>query len=394
MELLTDEQDTQGAGAAVAGDGAAGISFIDIVKMAVLCNGCLDGGIALVGYGGLGDKQGAVVQILTTGEAILNIACQALVVLTAILLHNAHLAVTNFNAGLQVQQVCAQSGCGRAAATLDQVIQLVNQEACFHLGGEGLQLLCQGVQVGSGLGQFAGFQNNQTLASGQVTGVDDPDVGVIRCGQTCVLVAGGEFRADVDVDDTVIVGSELCENIFVFTDAVGCSGAQSAAGGNMGKNFSGGDGNAVFELQVLSEMILIFMDGNLRLISSGCWLFCHHAAIGFDGFFAEIGAAPIPHGNQNGHQASAQFGQGIFHLGGNYGEHFPVNQIVGFQFPKLLGQHLGSSALNCLTKLGKAKFLLSQIPENQGLVFAADKLQGGSYGAVFVFNHGKPPLVS
>ena len=127
----------------MAGDGATGVGFVNIVKMTVLSHSSLNGGVAIVGNNGLGDEQRAVVQIFATGQTLLDIACQALVVLAAILLHNAHLAVTDFDAGLQVQQVCAQSSCGRAAAALNQVIQLVNQEACFHLCGESTEFFCR-----------------------------------------------------------------------------------------------------------------------------------------------------------------------------------------------------------------------------------------------------------
>ena len=47
MDLLAGKEDAQGAGAAMAGDGAAGVGFVNVVKLTVFCNGSLDGKYAI-----------------------------------------------------------------------------------------------------------------------------------------------------------------------------------------------------------------------------------------------------------------------------------------------------------------------------------------------------------
>ena len=100
--LLSDEQHAQGAGAAVAGNGAAGIGFVNGLEFAVLGNSLHDGGMAIVGDGRVSDEQNIAHEILTVSQTLFDIACQALSIVATVFLANAHLAVFNLNAGLQV----------------------------------------------------------------------------------------------------------------------------------------------------------------------------------------------------------------------------------------------------------------------------------------------------
>ena len=97
--LLSDEQNTQGSGTTVAGNGAAGSGFINGVKMTVLVDGVLDSGQAFVGNGGICQEQFIPDDVLPISQTILNIGSEALGIIATILLHNAHLTVTNLNAG-------------------------------------------------------------------------------------------------------------------------------------------------------------------------------------------------------------------------------------------------------------------------------------------------------
>ena len=56
MELFADKEDAQSARATVAGNGAAGIGFVNVVEMTVFCNSGLDSSIAEKG-GGLSEGQ-------------------------------------------------------------------------------------------------------------------------------------------------------------------------------------------------------------------------------------------------------------------------------------------------------------------------------------------------
>ena len=107
--LFANKDDTQRAGATVAGNGAACDSFIGILEIAVLL-GSVDNSCVgfLVNYGA-GNEKGIRVNIFATFQPLLNIVYKTLGVVAAILLANAHLAILDFNAGLQVQQVGAQS---------------------------------------------------------------------------------------------------------------------------------------------------------------------------------------------------------------------------------------------------------------------------------------------
>ncbi len=119
----------------------------------------------------------------------------------------------------------------------------------------------------------------------------------------------------------------------------------------------------------------------------------HHKAAGLFVLAAQVIGAPVPHSHQDGHQAFSRLRQGIFHFGRNYRENLPVDQLLGFQLPQLLGQHFGGGA-DDFPQLGKTELFLRQMPKDQGLVLSADEVQSGLHRAVIFFFHGKTPIVS
>jgi len=101
----------------------------------------------------------------------------------------------------------------------------------------------------------------------------------------------------------------------------------------------------------------------------------HHKAVRFQIFCFQIIGAPIAHSNKDGEQASAKVSQGILDLRRDDGKHFPMDQLLRFQLPKLLREHLGGSAGNGFSQFRKAKGAVGKMPEDERLVFAADKIQ-------------------
>ena len=106
--LLSDEKYTQRAGAAVAGDGAAGIGFVSGCEVTVLTYSLHNGSVAFVVNGSFGDEENIALDILPFCQAVLNVHTQRLCKVAAVLLNNAHLTVFDFDAGLQVQQIGTQ----------------------------------------------------------------------------------------------------------------------------------------------------------------------------------------------------------------------------------------------------------------------------------------------
>ena len=176
----------------MAGNGASCGGFINVFKMAVGIDGFLNGGIALVGYHGLGHKQSGTVDVIPISQLFPNVICQTLGIISPVFLGNTHLAVLDLDAGFQIQQIGAQSGGGRATAALNQIVQLIYQEACFYFFGKGAQIVGKSVQVSCGFCQLTGLQYNQTLTGGQILGIDDMNVGEIFCGKGSALEAGGK----------------------------------------------------------------------------------------------------------------------------------------------------------------------------------------------------------
>ena len=229
----------------MAGNGAACGGFIDSGKMAVLLDAGFYGLQGIIGNGGVGQEQLVADDIIPIGQAILNIGGKALGIAAAVLFHNTHFAALDLNAGLQTQQVGTQRGNAGAAATLDHVLQLIQQEAGFHPGGEGIQLFHDLIEAAAFGCQTAGFQHHQAVAGGEVLRVDHPDVGKFLGGQAGILIAGGEAGADGDMNDTVVLTGIFGEQLLVLTDVVGGGGAKVAAGSNMGEDVGRGDGSAI-----------------------------------------------------------------------------------------------------------------------------------------------------
>ena len=112
----------------MAGNGAASLGFVHSFKLAVFPDSLHNSGIFLILNGGLCDKQHISADVVPLCQALLHIAAQALGIFAAVLLGNAHGAVFNLDAGLETQQVGAQSGNGGAAAALMQVFEGIKKQ--------------------------------------------------------------------------------------------------------------------------------------------------------------------------------------------------------------------------------------------------------------------------
>ena len=120
---------------------------MDLLKVTMGVDSFHDGSIVIVGYDSLGYKHRRPVDVFTAFQTFLYIVDQTLCIIAAILLDNGHLAVNDLNTGFQIQQVGTQSSGRGAAAALDQIVQLVHQEAGFHFLGISLQLGSQRIQM-------------------------------------------------------------------------------------------------------------------------------------------------------------------------------------------------------------------------------------------------------
>ena len=75
--------------------------------------------------------------------------------------------------------------------------------------------------------------------------VDYTDVVKFFCGKACILITTGKTGTNIDVNDTIVFLAIFSEAVFVFPCVYGSSRTKRAAIGYMGKNFGGGDINAV-----------------------------------------------------------------------------------------------------------------------------------------------------
>ena len=121
----TDNQDAQGARAAVTGDGAACLSLNDVGEGGALLNGGAHLVHKAVLHRGVGDENPLIHQAVPVLEAILYLVEDALFIAAPVLFNHLHFAVDDLNAGLEVQQVRPQGHHHGAAATLDHVIETV-----------------------------------------------------------------------------------------------------------------------------------------------------------------------------------------------------------------------------------------------------------------------------
>ena len=113
----------------------------------------------------------------------------------------------------------------------------------------------------------------------------------------------------------------------------------------------------------------------------------HHETIGFQITVTEVAAAPVPHSDEDGHQTTAQIGKGIDDLRRYNRKNLPVDQIIGFQFSELLGQHLGGGSVDDFPQFGKTQISFGKMPENQSLVLTANQFQCGTDWTIFVAFH-------
>ena len=236
LSLFANEENTEGAGAAVTRYSTTGLCPVDVLEISILVNCFFNSVEALICYGCSCNKEVIAVQVVAVCKAILYIGSKALAEIAAVFLNNRHLAVLYLDAGLQTEQICAQSGNRGAATALNHILQSVKQEAGFYLGNDLLQLFDDLVQRFTCLGQLAGAQDNKALAGGQIPGVDNTDIIKFLSGQTGVLVAGREAGADVNVNDTVVLACIAAENIGIFLDIQRGSGAETATACHMGEN--------------------------------------------------------------------------------------------------------------------------------------------------------------
>ena len=176
----------------MARDGASSHSPVSIFKIAIGIYCLSNGGLAIGIYRGSCDEECAFIQIAALSKTVLNIVCQALGVIAAVLLHDAHLAVLDLNAGLQIQQIGAQSGGRRAAAAFYHILQTVQKEAGLNFFSESLNLLVKLIQTAAFLAELAGVKDNETLTGGEVLGINDPNIGKIVGCDASVLIAGGK----------------------------------------------------------------------------------------------------------------------------------------------------------------------------------------------------------
>ena len=229
----------------MAGDSAACGGFIHILKVSAGINCFLNGVQAVLAHRCIGQKQFVTDNVLAVGKAIPDIACQTLGVITTVLFNHTHLAVTNFDARLQIQKICTQRSSRGAATALDHVLQLIQQEAGLHTGNEGIQFFNDLIQILALLGKTACFQNNMALTGGEVLGVNDTHIGEILGRKAGILVAGRETGTNVDMDNAVVLISKFRKQLLIFSNVIRGGGAQIAAGCNMGKNIRGNDGVTV-----------------------------------------------------------------------------------------------------------------------------------------------------
>ena len=195
-------------------------------------------GVAFITDNSLCHEQGSTVNVIPVSKAVLYIGGQAFGEIAAVFFYNGHLTVTDFDTGLQGQQIGTKS-CGRGTpSALYQIIQLVNQEAGFHLLGICTKGVSNGIQIIHGIGQFTGLQNDETLTDSQIFGIHDPYIVKFFRSQTGALIAGGEAGTEIYMNDAVIILGIATEDIFIFTDAGSRGGAEGATVFYMGKNIS------------------------------------------------------------------------------------------------------------------------------------------------------------
>ena len=150
---------------------------------------------------------------------------------------------------------------------------MLQHEADLHPGDKVLNLLPDFLQRGALLGQTADLQNDTALTHAQILGVDDQHIVKICCGQTGVLVAGGEAGAQIHLNHGIIGRGVPGKDILIFSHADGGGGAQVTPGSHMVENLFGGNGDAVPEvLSVLDDIQrgdgnIVFLKQLLRQIA-------------------------------------------------------------------------------------------------------------------------------
>ena len=172
----------------------------------------------------------------------------------AVFLHDAHFAVPDGDAGLEVHEVGTQRGDGGAAPALAHVIETIQKKAGLYLLGLLVQHPDDFMPGVSFCSQPGRIQREQALCAGKVAGIDHIDVGKRGCGQAGVLIAAGHLRADGDADDGIEAAAELRKAVGEFADVDCGRRAERAACIDVRKDILRRDVDAVLiELPILDN---------------------------------------------------------------------------------------------------------------------------------------------
>lgn len=148
----------------------------------------------------------------------------------AILFAWGHLAVLHLDAGLQLQQIAAESAEGRAPPALVQIVQPVNNKAGLHPGSQVRAGPLNFLRRMSGRRQLRAVEHQEPLARGQVPGIHHIYVADVRRRHAGVLIRAGKVAADAEVHDAVpllVPGPELPD---IVEHVDGAGPGQLAAG--------------------------------------------------------------------------------------------------------------------------------------------------------------------
>ena len=240
-----DIQHAEAALAAVTGDCAAGARFIDMLKRAALLHRAPDCVQHLLRHRRVCDENTLIDQVVRPLQTGAHILLHTLGIIPAEFFTNDHFVINHFNAGLELQQVRAQTDDGRAASAFNHIIQPVKQETRIHTGRQLIERGTQLIQICRRLCQLAGLQNHVSLPGRKVAGVDHAHIGQALGRNAGILVRSGKAGADVYMNNAVILFGQCLKPLPVGSDGYRRRAAQGAARCNMGKNICRLNGHAV-----------------------------------------------------------------------------------------------------------------------------------------------------
>ena len=144
------------------------------------------------------------IDVVAALEPLLDVLHVALFELAAVLVTDAHLAVLDLDARLEVQEVGAHGHERRAAAAALEILQRVDHEADIELLALFLQRRCDVGRVHALLGHLGRVEHQVADAGREVARVHGVDVRKLLRRDAGVLVAGGHVARDREVDHGVI----------------------------------------------------------------------------------------------------------------------------------------------------------------------------------------------